>query len=476
MDESVASTRDARIVWGTYAAAAVLLVLAWEPIVLGRIATDHENAFDLGLYSQAVYRLSWSDPNPWLTIRQCGIFNDHFEPILCIAAPLAKLIEPAFAGPLIELLFVLASPLSVIWLWRRGLLSASVAAVAIAYMLHNRGTVSAILFPFHPTTWAIFPSAWLAATVLADRRRGVFLSLLVLFCCKQEFPLMGLMAAVVYALRRQFRFALVLAAFSTAWLLGVVWLRPLLLGPVQDYVSARLLAPEGLWASIERGWRGFDVQAVARLVLPLLPLAVLTIWRRQRPAFWLWLLLVPPLGLRFLGRAWMFHYMPPLVPLLVLGLVPLGSQARLPHAVVVAVFALLLAVNAGFWTRSAAFLVRDDPQDSRPWRADRLASIERGRCFLKSHPDGEALVQGNLIPRLVTRPDIFLVASVHNPAAHTFRYVFIEQPPSGDPWPATTADYERLLAQWRRAAEARVIIDDEHVFLAEGAFRDLPRQ
>ena len=476
MDESGITPGDRKVVWGTYAAAAALLVLAWEPIVLGGIAIDREHAFDLGLYSQAVYRLSWSDPNPWLTIRQSNIFNDHFEPILWVAAPLARLIDPALAGALVELLFVLASPLSVIWLWKRGVVGAGAAVVAIAYMLHNRGTVSAILFPFHPTTWAILPAAWLGATLLADRRRGVFLSLLVLFCCKQEFPLVGLMAAVVYAWRREFRFSLLLAAFSTAWLLGVVYLRPVLLGPVHDYVSGRLLAPEGLWASIERGCRGFDARGVTHVLLPLLPLAGWVIWRRRRPALWLWLLLLPPLGLRFLGRAWMFHYMPPMVPLLVLGLVPQGSQVRLPRAVVVAVFALLLAVNAGFWMRSARFLVLDDPRDSRPWQSERLASIERGRGFLKAHPDGKSLLQGNLIPRLVTRPDIYQVAGLHDPAAHTFRYVFIEQPPYGDPWPVTSADYGRLLAQWRSTSNARVIIDDKHVFLAEGTFRDLPRK
>jgi hypothetical protein len=476
MDESAATAREGRLVWGSYVAAVALFLLAWEPIVLGRLAVDHDHAFDLGIYSQAVYRLSWSDPNPWLTVRQIKIFNDHFEPILCVAAPWAKLIEPALAGVLVELLFVLASPLSVIWLWKRGVVGAGAAVVAIAYMLHNRGTVSAILFPFHPTTWAILPAAWLGATLLADRRRGVFLSLLVLFCCKQEFPLVGLMAAVAYAWRREFRFALLLAVFSAAWLLGVVYLRPLLLGPVHDYLSGRLLAPEGLWASIERGWRGFDARGVSHVLLPLVPLAGWVIWRRQCPALWLWVLLLPPLGLRFLGRAWMFHYMPPLVPLLVLGLVPLGSQVRLQRAVVVAVFALLVAVNGGFWMRSARFLVRDDPRDSRPWQSERLASIEWGRSFLKAHPEGDALLQGNLIPRLVTRPDIYQVAGLHEPAARWFRYVFIEQPPYGDPWPVTSADYGRLLAQWRWAPNTHVIIDDEHVFLAEGTFRDLPRK
>ena len=85
------------------------------------------------------------------------------------------------------------------------------------------------------------------------------------------------------------------------------------------------------------------------------------------------------------------------------------------------------------------------------------------------------LVNGNLVPRLVTRPEVYQIAGPHDPAAHAFRYVFLEKPPRGITWPLTPDDYRRLLAEWRATPSVRLLIDDEYVFLAEGEFRDSPR-
>jgi uncharacterized membrane protein len=476
MDDLPEKRAERRLVWGAYLASAALLVGCCEPIVLGRIASARYHNFDLGIYGQAIYRLSWSEPNPWLTLRETRIFNDHFDPILWIAAPVAKGIEPAMAGALVELAFVLASPLAVVWLWQRALLNAPMAAVAIFYLLHGRGTILAILYPFHPTTWAILPMAALSASMLADRRRAVVVSLVALCCCKEEFPLVGLMAALVYGWRREFRFALIIGGISAAWLAVAMYLRLLLFGSVTDYVAIRLVAPEGLPATLERAFNGVDWRGISHVLLPLAPIGAWLVWRRERPPLWLWLLLVPPLALRFLGRSWGYHYIAALAPPLVLGLLPLGADKQVPKSVLVSVVALIVAINAGFLLRSARSLWIDRPWTSEPWQASRLESIARGSEYLKSHPQGQALVQGNLVPRLVMRPELYQIGGVHDPAAHTFRYVFLEQPPHGDLWPLTLADYQHLLAQWRAVPGVRILIDDEHVFLATGEFRDRPRK
>jgi hypothetical protein len=317
--------------------------------------------------------------------------------------------------------------------------------------------------------------AALSASLLADRRGGVIASLLLLFACKQEFPLVGLMAALVYGWRREFRFGLLLAGISVVWLLAATYLRPLMFGSVTDYVTVRLVAPEGAWATLTRAWRGVDWRGISHVLLPLVPLAGWLVCRRERAPLWLWLLLVPPLALRFLGRGWGFHYMAVLAPPLVLGLIPLGRDSRLPRGIVISVVALVVAINANFWLRSTGSLWFDRPPSNKPWTAGRLESIARGTDYLKTHVDGEALVQGNLLPALVTRPEVYQIGGPHDPAAHTFRYVFMEKPPRGEVWPVTLDDLRHLLRQWQTTAGVRVLVDDENVFLAEGEFHDLPR-
>ena len=56
--------------------------------------------------------------------------------------------------------------------------------------------------------------------------------------------------------------------------------------------------------------------------------------------------------------------------------------------------------------RSAGSLWSDNPTTGEPGVAERLESIAHGTQYLKSHAEGEALVQGNLIPRLVTRDPV----------------------------------------------------------------------
>ncbi len=269
MEIAMPLPRDRWLVWGTYGVAAALWVLAWAPVVLARIAADDFSNYDLGIYSQALYLLSWHDPNPWLTVRNINVFNDHFDPILWVAAPLAKVFEPAYAGALFEMAAVLASPTAVVWLWRRGQMSAPSAAVATAYMLHNRGTINAVLYPIHPTTWAILPFAWVGAAIVADRRGGLLAALLILFCCKEEFAAVGLMAAALYACRGEFRFPPPLATFSAAWMAGVVFLRPALLGPVQDYVSGRLFGSGGGVVAIRTRLVGDQLSAAGARRAPL---------------------------------------------------------------------------------------------------------------------------------------------------------------------------------------------------------------
>ncbi len=476
---------ERRWIWGSYAAALALLIVFWEPIVLGRLAADFYHNYDLGIYSQAIYKISWSDPNPWLSLRHCHIFNDHFDPILCVAAPLAKLVEPALAGIAVELLFVASAPLAVVWLWKRERVAAQWAAVAIVYLLHNRATIAAIDYPFHPTTWAMAPFAWLVAGILADKRGVVLAALVALMSCKEEFPLVGFMAAMLYAGRREFRFASLLAGCAALWLAGVVWLRPWLLGPVVDHAAHRLHETGDFGEQLAIAWSHFRFRFLAQILAPLAPLALWAAWpsrslvargalcaaiaqARATPSAWL--LLVPLLAIRYVGHAWKFHYLAPLGPATVLGLAPRDNQARPPRSVFAGVCLLLLAVNAPYWWMQ----VKYDPDDSRPWRADRMASIAKGRAFLLTAPPGPALVEGNLAPRLVTRPELYQVAGPHDRLKGEFRYVFVEKPPRGGPWPATEDDCRRLIAQWRATPGARIVLDDKHVFLAEGSFRDLP--
>ncbi|MCK8500257.1 MULTISPECIES: DUF2079 domain-containing protein [Myxococcus] len=107
--------------------ALLLVVLLWLVLVVTPVWLQAARAcfpnFDLGIYSQAVARLSLAQPNPWISARQVFIFNDHFDPILWVAHPLARLLPPMWAALVVEALFVLLTVAPLLWLQVKGLLS-----------------------------------------------------------------------------------------------------------------------------------------------------------------------------------------------------------------------------------------------------------------------------------------------------------------------------------------------------------------
>ncbi|MCK5379592.1 MAG: DUF2079 domain-containing protein, partial [Acidobacteria bacterium] len=90
MVNGLLTTDGKRLLVGCGAAAAVLIGTILIPAWL-RLNWHGFHNFDLGIYAQALFRLSLDDLNPWLTLRDVRVFNDHFDPVLFGVAPFAKI-------------------------------------------------------------------------------------------------------------------------------------------------------------------------------------------------------------------------------------------------------------------------------------------------------------------------------------------------------------------------------------------------
>ncbi|WP_253817386.1 DUF2079 domain-containing protein, partial [Myxococcus xanthus] len=230
--------------------ALLLVLLIWGVFVVVPVWLQAAQAcfpnFDLGIYSQAMARLSLTEPNPWISARQVFIFNDHFDPILWVAHPLARIIPPMWAALVVEALFVLLTVAPLLWLHLKGLLSRNALVLLAALLLLSPSMVEAVKFPVHPTTWSALP--WvLTGFAFHLRRQGLLLaSLVLLFACKEEFAFGGVMLTLALFLRGERRLATCVGALSLAWLAWVYGLRPWLLGSTVDY-TFRLIA-QFIWA------------------------------------------------------------------------------------------------------------------------------------------------------------------------------------------------------------------------------------
>jgi hypothetical protein len=463
--------RDYRWLFGVFGVFVLLVV-----VPVWRAAGQYcFHLFDLGIYSQALALIRPGDINPWLSGRQVAIFADHFDPILLLVAPLARWLPPWRAALLIEAGFVAAALLPVAWLYKNRVIDQRLALVAAVLLLFNSATTSAMQFPAHPTTWAIFPAVLLMAALVLERPVVLLVALNLLCACREEFPFIGLVLSGVLLLRRKPTLAALTLACSAAWLVAAFWLRPQLVGPTQAYAASLFsgLGDDPLRYVKSRFANASAWSRLGSVTLPFLPAAVWA-WRsRLRPSWGLLALLAPPLAVRFLGVAWRHHYLPPVIGLAVgILLAMMSRQGRSLPGWVVAATILLTAAPA---ERVAQFAVRaagvqwGRPLAQCPAKGERLAKLDDAVSFLATHVEGAALVEGNLFAPLATRPDLFAVAGPQDAPTAGYRYVLVEKGESGDVWPTSRARLAELVGIWRGQA-TRLLEDDDTIFFAEGPF------
>ncbi|QSQ11505.1 DUF2079 domain-containing protein [Myxococcus landrumensis] len=453
-----------------------LVVLAWVLCVVAPTWYQAARAcfanYDLGIYVQAFARISFADPNPWLSGRQAFIFNDHFDPVLWLAQPLTEVLPAMWAAMVAESLFVLLALVPLFWLHARGLLSRASTVLAAGLLLMSVGAVDALKYPIHPTTWSVLP--WvLAGVAFHFRRNGLLMvALVLLFSCKEEFAFVGVMLAVALWLRGDRRYAVGVLVLSVVWLAWVYGLRPRLWGHTQDHV-------ERLGRGLEEGWLHYlwlrvepsQLSRMGTLLVALMPLILWT-WRERLKPDWAWLLvLLPLLGIRFLGMAWRFHYVAPLMAAALMGFLPVMRSRRPPAWVLVSTFALLITTNENNLRSAWRTMVTPLEFPARcPDEPERMASIARGVELLTRERQSPVLIGGNFVALLADRDEIFALGSPQPPEGRVFEWVMVEKPPRGEIWTLTAERVRELIAIWRQDVGAQVIIDDPYVFMAKGRF------
>jgi uncharacterized membrane protein len=447
-------------VWWCYGVSAVMLSLfCLMPVWINTALHEYHN-YDLGIFAQALYHIGISNLNPFIPALNIPLFSDHFDPILVLFAPVAQIMEPAYAVLAIEHILILLTPLPVVLAYRKEPYMQPLLIFAIVYILFNRGLLSAVAFPVHPTTWAGFFIVWVGMSVKRQQWGLLFFSSILLMSCKEEFPFPILMVGVYLAWKRHYKIAAGISLLAVAWLIVAIVIRPMLLEHTNDYAS-RVLAPLfsrpflTIWDRIK------TIDAAKNLFRSILPLIPITYWsiKNKSPINWCMLLMaLPLLAIRFLDASWGFHYLAPVTPLLVTAFAGEGTSKVPWKIVVVSIVITILAGSNPIRKSLAAY------GSIGNLHGERRNSIEEARRHLLENPEGKALVHGNLTPLLARRGDVFQFGGVQ--PARMYRYYLVEIPPSGDPWPLSHSDVERSISEWRSNTNLTILKDNRLVFFA----------
>ncbi len=314
--------------WGLGKILAILVplfVLLVPVDTIFRHLSFRTSAWDLGIYHQSLSQLSrFKELNPFLWIYQFKTFNDHFDPIKLLVAPLFALWDSAMLMILLDALAALAGLIPVV-MWMEKRLSekspnhrASLVRFAVVFgYLFSDFLWNALLFPSHPTQWAMAFLAWIF--YYYEKRIfswGFWINLGLFFACKEEFPFLGLTLGAALWTQQERRTGVIVALASTAAILLTFFLRPVLMGDIAPHGSflgnmlgnpaeyfsewIRIVSRRGVWLPI-------------LLIITILPLKA---WRRS---FDLVLIMSAPFVIRLLSlytTAFGYQYMAIFVPFL----------------------------------------------------------------------------------------------------------------------------------------------------------------
>jgi uncharacterized membrane protein len=452
----------------------LLLVAAWLVlfgsfgwITVRRYCAEH---YDFGIYVQALGGFSWRDLNPWLSARGVHIFNDHFDPILLAGLVFRLVFSPSVAALLTEQAMVLGSILPVLWLWKKEDLGSREAFTLCALLLLSAGTVDAALFPVHPTTWTLLPAMLIGAGWVRRSDLLILAGLVLLFGCKEEHVFCGPFVAFGLWSYGRRRAAWIAAAITASWASFVFIFRPLLFGPTIPYFQSTVAA---FWSAPGAALLAcLRAPELRRLGTLLAPFALLVLWaiRHRRASAWALLLsTLPLLASRFLAAKWTYQYGPPLIALWAAAFIPSVASARLPRWVTLGTVLLLLTSIENPLRKalrqlqpSAHAICSKDPA--------RLGGLNRGIAFLREHRDDAAIVSSTLVAPLADRPEIYALGSSQRLSHFRYRYLFVEKPPYGYDWPLEPKEVAKILDDYLRKKDTRVILENEYVLLAEGDF------
>jgi len=107
------------------------------------------------------------------------------------------------------------------------------------------------------------------------------------------------------------------------------------------------------------------------------------------------------------------------------------------------------------------------------FNSDRLSSVDKGVKYLLDNKKGKVLLYPNLTLPLAMRENIHMAGSWGpKDGIRVYDYLFIEKNRHGNPHPQTHEYYENLRTESLRSDQTEVIIDDKHVFLAKGRFKE----
>lgn len=445
------------------------ITMSW-PQFLNLFRWCHDT-YDFGIYSQSLSLMDWNNIDPQLTIYPYKKFRDHFDPILLLLAPLKFVFNTNHILLFVEYLAIVSSPLPFFYYYKKKASSIYLLVIPLVYLIWSKGTLSAISYPVHPTTWSIFGTSLLGYFLLKENKRAIILTLIFLCLFKEEFPFLFISLAGYYFWKKDYKFSFLL------FILGILiisfiffWLPIISPGDSSNHGKELLLSFFANPLSVLFHFKDFGLfKRFYEVPLPLIFLFLIARknWRNIHlaPLF----AVAPLFAIRLLSGRWAFHYMPPLIPLYLWSLMPVFEKQLFSKKSILVFLVIILALDLSYFKKSFNILFSLNDGPSCSLNKNRLESLKKVEAYLKENKEGHVLVMGNHTTNLSFRKNLYQMKAARTyTTSEPYTYLLYEKK-TGSVYPFSRDSFDNLFDKLK-SNNLTPIIDDEYVFFGKGIF------
>lgn len=461
----------------------LLLVIAPLLHILIGLNSNCFHLIDYGIYQQAIYEIaagnSW---NPYVTVRDIFIFNEHFDPVIMLAVPFVWLTGYAhWSLGVFE------------WFWYLGFVIAAWKLfdpketkdylILMSFLFFSRGVLSAVLFSGHPVTWAILPLLVLTYFLKEDHFWGVFITSLLLCFFKETFAfgIVGLSGS--YLLRRRWKEFGLIFVLGFFFVIFELKLRAILIGKTIGYgnmfLGQLISSPIGFFIEL---YKSFDFKSLFKLFIPFyLPifLIVRTHIKKQLTIrewletfeFRVFCFFLPMFLIHVIINRFYFHHASKFSVLLI-GLVLFSGfsnhlKKQRPWLISLVVIGAL-AGGVSMYTKMSKSIFSGKVGSCQviPRKSALKVKIKELIAGMSNH---ETVYTTGGIGPYILKPNLKLHQHVMNKRLEKYDYILLEREKSASIWPLNP-EHVSLIIERCRPMASEVIMDNELFFFAKGDF------
>lgn len=439
---------------------AVISFIIFSKHSLYRHFTFNSHAFDLGIYTQAIY-LYGHGQLAFSTLKHMPILADHFGLILAFLSPIYNLFPQATTLLIFQSIFVSISSILIYQIALDKLKSLLASSLLAITYLTSVGILSSLSFDFHLTTISVLPLSFMLYSWYFKNWKLYWLSALIGIIFKEDIPLFILGMGFFLLFQKQFKLAIstIIFAFVSVFLIKFTIMPALWKGAETAYIYTSTLP---LNSPIDLV--GLIIVRPSVIIDQLFnsPVKIQTVQQLYSQFIYLpflsplsWFTIFPSLFLRFSSsyiQTWTntYHHSSNLAPFLAVSAILVIDQFKLPAKFISLILLFILftgslAPNSFVWNS----LLMDLNNKHYGYLINSLNNIPQSAAVSAQSP---------IVPHLANRQKIYLFPEIYDA-----QYIILDKSLSS--YPLTFINLEDKINSLSKSSQWELIVKLDNLFI-----------